>query len=81
MEAGEICAYVDGEPIVSAIRGVLRGILPDGTVAHRGMKSGDVDPRCRVEHCYAVSDKALSVAGGVLEAILHLTNPSGERRF
>ena len=36
------------------------------------MKSGDVDPRCKVEHCLCASDKALSVGGGVLEALLHL---------
>lgn len=71
VEAGEVCAYVNDRPIVSSIRGVLRGILPDGTPVYKGMKSGDVDPRCKVEHCYLISDKALSVAGGVLEAILH----------
>ena len=35
------------------------------------MKSGDVDPRCKPEHCRCASDKALSVGGGVLEALLH----------
>jgi xanthine dehydrogenase accessory factor len=34
------------------------------------MKAGDIDPRCEVFHCFTVSDKALAVAGGVLEAIL-----------
>ena len=38
------------------------------------MKSGDVDPRGKPEYCSLVSDKALSVAGGVLEAILHYTS-------
>ncbi|NLI54575.1 MAG: EF2563 family selenium-dependent molybdenum hydroxylase system protein [Clostridiales bacterium] len=70
VEAGEVCAYVDGEPIVSRIRGVLRGILPDGIAVTEGMKSGDVDPRCERAHCFAVSDKALAVGGGVLEAVL-----------
>lgn len=74
VEKGEICAYVDGQPIQSAIRGVLRGLLPDGLTVTAGMKSGDVDPRCEVSHCYMVSDKALSVGGGVLEAILALTH-------
>ena len=36
------------------------------------MKAGDIDPRCRLEHCFTASDKALAVGGGVLEAILHL---------
>ncbi len=35
------------------------------------MKSGDVDPRCDVAHCFTVSDKASSIGGGVLEAILN----------
>lgn len=74
VEAGEVCAYVGRLKICSAIRGVLRGILPDGTEVYKGMKSGDVDPRCRVEHCFTVSDKALSIGGGVLEAILHFLN-------
>lgn len=72
VEADEICAYVDAMPIKSTIRGVLRGLLPDGTVVYQGMKSGDVDPRCKIEHCYTCSDKALAIGGGVLEAILCL---------
>lgn len=71
-EKGETVAYVDGEPVIAGVSGVLRGILPDGTSVHAGMKSGDIDPRCRVESCYQVSDKALAVAGGVLEAMLAL---------
>ena len=51
---------------------VVRGILPEGTPVHKGMKSGDVDPRCRPEYCTTASDKALAVGGGVLEALLHL---------
>jgi xanthine dehydrogenase accessory factor len=70
VEAGEICAYVDGEPIISRIKGMLRGLLPDGIAVTEGMKSGDVDPRCERSHCFTVSDKALAVGGGVLEAIL-----------
>jgi xanthine dehydrogenase accessory factor len=37
------------------------------------MKSGDVDPRGKREYCDLVSDKALAIGGGVLEAILSLT--------
>ena len=67
----EIVAYVDEEPVRCQIGGILRGILPEGIHVHAGMKSGDVDPRCRPEHCLCASDKALSVGGGVLEALLH----------
>lgn len=72
VEAGQTVAYVDDVPVKCMIGGVLRGILPENTPVYNGMKSGDVDPRCRIEHCYSVSDKALAVGGGVLEAMLRL---------
>ncbi len=71
VSAGEVVATVDGKPMVAAIDGVLRGLLQDGLVVFAGMKAGDIDPRCEVSHCFSVSDKARSVAGGVLEAIEH----------
>jgi xanthine dehydrogenase accessory factor len=33
------------------------------------MKVGDLDPRCDRSLCFIVSDKALAVGGGVLEAL------------
>ena len=73
VRAGEAAGYVDGAPMVCTIDGVLRGLLADGVPVRRGMKSGDVDPRCAPEHCLCASDKALAVGGGVLEAILLLS--------
>ena len=73
VKAGDVAGYVGEMPMVCTISGVLRGILPPDTPVHQGMKSGDVDPRARVEHCYTVSDKALALGGGVLEAILQKT--------
>lgn len=69
---GDICATVNGMPMRSEITGVVRGLLQSGVVVTKGMKSGDVDPRCERTHCYSVSDKARAVGGGVLEALLHL---------
>ena len=73
VESGETVGTVDGKPMRCTIGGVLRGILADGTPVTRGMKAGDVDPRGNVENCYTVSDKALAVGGGALEAVLRLT--------
>lgn len=70
---GDIAAEVDGVPMACTLDGILRGILPEGTPVHKGMKAGDIDPRCKIEHCYCASDKALAVGGGVLEAVLHLS--------
>ena len=69
--AGDTVADVGGISIRAEIEGCLRGILPDGISVPGGMKAGDIDPRCAREHCFTVSDKALAIGGGVLEAILH----------
>ena len=67
---GDIVAMVGDTPLRAGIAGILRGLLPSGIAVTRGMKAGDIDPRCEISHCFTVSDKALAVAGGVLEAIL-----------
>ena len=69
VSAGQVVGTVAGVPMTAQIDGVLRGLLPEGTPVSAGMKAGDVDPRCRREHCFSVSDKARAVGGGVLEAL------------
>ena len=72
VNAGETVARVAGRPVVSRITGCLRGVLPAGTLVPRaGFKAGDVDARCVREHCFTISDKALAIGGGVLEAVCH----------
>ncbi len=71
VEAGETVATVGGVPMTATLTGVLRGLLANGVEVTRGFKCGDVDPRGEADYCRTVSDKALAVAGGVLEAILH----------
>ena len=73
VKAGTVCGTVAGQPMVATIDGVVRGLLQEGVPVTRGMKSGDVDPRCHPEYITMASDKALAVGGGVLEAILNLT--------
>lgn len=80
VEAGETVGTVEGLPVICQIGGILRGILSDGTPVHKGMKSGDVDPRCERRHCYCASDKALAVGGGVLEAVLRLSGIMEKRK-
>src|SRR5680860_183383 len=70
--AGDTVAFVDETPVKSEIDGILRGLLRSGIRVTEGFKVGDVDPRAQFQHCHTVSDKALSVGGGVLEAAGHL---------
>ncbi|MCL5962135.1 MAG: selenium-dependent molybdenum cofactor biosynthesis protein YqeB [Chloroflexi bacterium] len=67
---GDLIARVDGQPVLAPIDGVLRGLVRENVTVFKGMKIGDVDPRAAHEHCFTVSDKALSIGGGVLEVIL-----------
>ncbi len=68
--AGDIVGYVNQQPVVAQITGILRGVLHDQLAVSFGMKIGDIDPRCMREHCFSISDKARAIGGGVLEAIL-----------
>lgn len=67
---GALIARVSGHGLAAPFAGVLRGLLQDGLPVRAGEKIGDLDPRGDPRLCYQVSDKALSVGGAVLEAIL-----------
>ena len=80
VEEGETIGFVEGQPMKCTISGVLRGVLDNGVSVKKGMKSGDVDPRCKPEYCTTISDKALAVGGGVVEAVLYLSAKAQGRR-
>jgi xanthine dehydrogenase accessory factor len=69
LKAGELVGEVDGKGIRAPLKGVLRGLLHSGLYVTEGFKIGDIDPRNNPEYCSHVSDKALAIGGGVLEAI------------
>ncbi|MCX7781526.1 MAG: selenium-dependent molybdenum cofactor biosynthesis protein YqeB [Negativicutes bacterium] len=72
VKAGDVVAVVGKHAVIAKIGGILRGLLQDGLPVTAGMKIGDIDPRCRPEHCYTISDKARAIGGGVLEALMWL---------
>ena len=68
---GQVVAVIGKQvEVVSPLRGVLRGLIRNGIHVTQGLKIGDVDPRDDAQACYLVSDKALAIGGGALEAIL-----------
>jgi xanthine dehydrogenase accessory factor len=67
---GEPVAEVDGQIVRAGFLGLVRGLARDGLTVERGMKIGDIDPRLEPSLTHRVSDKALAVAGGVLEALM-----------
>lgn len=70
VRSGQILAEVAGIPIQAKFDGVVRGLLREDCLVRSGMKIGDVDPRNDPNLAAMISDKALAVGGGVLEAIL-----------
>ena len=73
LDPGEPIARVGKETITAPFSGVLRGLVHPGLEVKKGLKIGDLDPRDDPSYCYLVSDKSLAVGGGVLEAILSIT--------
>ncbi len=70
VEKGQIVAFSGGEPVETQMAGIIRGMLQPGVKVVKGMKCGDIDARCEIDHCFTISDKARAIAGGVLEAVV-----------
>jgi xanthine dehydrogenase accessory factor len=70
LEPNQMIAEIGGNPILAPFSGVLRGIVHPNVLICKGMKIGDIDPRDEPLYCHLISEKALAISGGVLEAIL-----------
>ncbi len=66
---GQRLGEIDGRELVAPFAGVVRGLIRHGQRVRAGLKIGDVDPRPETA-IDEISDKALAVGGGVLEAVM-----------
>jgi xanthine dehydrogenase accessory factor len=71
---GDLLGRVGDAEVLAPCGGAVRGLIADGRSVARGLKIGDVDPRAAASACFEISDKALAVGGGVLEAVLTWMN-------
>ncbi len=79
---GQEIAIINDTPVIATLDGVLRGLIREGYYVTKGMKIADIDPRKeQKENCTTISDKARCIAGGVLEAVIHLSNEQGVKLF
>ena len=69
----QVMGHVGGCSVTAPFDGLVRGLIADGTGVSAGLKIADVDPRVDID-CHEISDKALAVGGGVLEAVLTWTS-------
>ncbi|WP_343348707.1 selenium-dependent molybdenum cofactor biosynthesis protein YqeB [Terrisporobacter petrolearius] len=79
VKKGEVIAKISNAEnktiteVKATIDGVLRGIIRDKSKIKERLKIADIDPRIEeVKNSYTISDKARTIAGGVLEAILYM---------
>ena len=72
VDEGMVLGHVSGIPVVSGLTGRIRGLVHPEAELSAGTKVGDVDPRGARIDPDLVSDKALAIGGGVLEALLRL---------
>ncbi|MBU8869496.1 MAG: EF2563 family selenium-dependent molybdenum hydroxylase system protein [Gemmatimonadales bacterium] len=72
VEAGQCLGRVGGQEVRSGLAGIVRGLIHPSAELSAGVKVGDVDPRGGAIDPALVSDKALGIAGGVMEALLRL---------
>jgi xanthine dehydrogenase accessory factor len=69
---GETVGEVGGVAVRAGCAGLLRGLVHPDVELSAGEKVGDVDPRGSAVDPALISDKALAVAGGVLEGLIRL---------
>ncbi len=67
---GQVIGSLAELDVTAPFDGVVRGLIAPGVRVGAGFKIGDVDPRCNRQTCFEISDKALAVGGGVVEAVL-----------
>jgi xanthine dehydrogenase accessory factor len=70
VSAGQLLGSVAHRQVAAPFDGVVRGLIAPGAAVSMGYKIGDVDARQDREACFTISDKALSIGGGVLEAVV-----------
>lgn len=81
VQKDEIIGYVDDVEIRGKISGVLRGIIREGYEVTENMKIGDIDPRTEEKNnCFTISDKARSLGGAVLRAIMFRLKEEREKK-
>jgi xanthine dehydrogenase accessory factor len=62
----ETIGHVGSSPLRAQISGCLWGIVRNGVVLKKGQKIGDIDPRGKREHCFAIASQGRTIAEGVL---------------
>jgi len=70
VKTGDVIGTIGDVAVQAETSGILRGLIRPEIKVTGGSKLGDIDPRNQRSYCDTISDKARTIAGSVLEAIL-----------
>ncbi len=70
----DVIGYVNDQPVIAQINGILRGLIRNNAKVTDHLKVGDIDPRGNIEYCNTISEKSRAIGGSVLEVILNQYN-------
>ncbi len=77
VDQDDIILKVDGVPVKSPFKGVLRGLIVEGIIVPENMKIGDVDPRLNPDYCFSISEKAMAIGRAAVEGSLIFGSEKG----
>ncbi|SHD76364.1 selenium-dependent molybdenum cofactor biosynthesis protein YqeB [Schnuerera ultunensis] len=69
IDKGNVICQVGDKNVIAPFKGILRGMIREGLYVNKGLKIGDIDPRCIKEYAFIISDKARIIGDRVLEGI------------
>ncbi|MBP6063040.1 MAG: EF2563 family selenium-dependent molybdenum hydroxylase system protein [Fusobacteriaceae bacterium] len=72
---GDVIAKIGTEEVKATITGLIRGMITNRLYIKKGLKIADIDPRkAEYKNCFTISDKARTLGGSALEAVLYMRN-------
>jgi len=74
VKKNDVIGTVNDKPVITQIKGIIRGQIRNNIHVTEKLKIGDIDPRGNIEYCTTISEKARAIGGSVLEAILSKFN-------
>lgn len=80
VKADEVIAHVGDFEVKAKIDGMIRGLLHDGLSVPEHFKIADIDPRGEKADFRTCSDKARSLGGAVLQAVLGFLSGKSARK-
>ena len=72
---GDVIAKIGTEAVKTTITALIRGMITNRLYIKKGLNIADIDPtKAEYKNCFTISDKARTLGGSALEAVLYMRN-------